>query len=866
MRASLVILMTAIVLSLATWAATAATWSFESGADRPEGWTPGPGATWASGVAHTGERSLAASTTAAARAWSSEALPLEAGQSDRLSGWIRCGKGEARLGVDWLDEAGRAVASAQTPPVSASEAWQYVALERDLPPGAATARLWFGVNGEASLDDVTLTPLIFNLLYNPTFDADSKGRLGFWPEDEKPMLPGPYAGALKADPAGGRTGSAMLIEAEKGSWGGHMVSVNLPKGYLAYHFSGWSRADKGEVHIWVGWADGKNKVIRADAAKPAAAEQGWTRWEAHVSPAPGAVGMRMLVAVRNGKAWFDDFSCVLEAPAAHLRPLVRVHVNQVGYELKGPKSLVVATNFFPAASPLGELRIRSESGDTVARLPLRCSGRIHEGRRDDWGDYYWRADFSSVAAPGKYRAEARFGRASGTSYPFEIAKDAALNGTADYAVDFFFVQRCGFDVPGWHDACHLDDAKLPNGAHLDATGGWHSAGDYNKIMYENGDGGCAYALLQAGRVAPEIFAPYDRNHDGMPDVLDEAIWGCLFVAKMQIPATGGLYNTVGQGPGRTWMKWSPPDLQTDNLVGTPDDPVIAEGEGQSPWVIGAWARLSTMPPSRVARNDYLNRAIRLFDHATQNGTQVGSPHLMLSAMDLHAVTGDQRYLDFARRSVESILAGQQQSGRFRGAWGGFGEHNAGAIATFALTYPDDPLVPRIKAAAEPFITFCLSTADNPFGLTKQQVGEGDKDYFFEPTSTLGTNFLYLGRAWAAAQIYRLTGDRRALVFASDQVDWVLGKNSISLCMFEGKGSFNPPRYHHRYDSIPGHPRGAVPGAIANGFVRSQFGDAPGFDLSEVGSENPHPSYRTSEPWLVHNLWYLMALSALPREP
>ena len=83
-------------------------------------------------------------------------------------------------------------------------------------------------------------------------------------------------------------------------------------------------------------------------------------------------------------------------------------------------------------------------------------------------------------------------------------------------------------------------------------------------------------------------------------------------------------------------------------------------------------------------------------------------------------------------------------------------------------------------------------------------------------------------------------------------------------MFEGAGTVNPPRYHHRYDSIPGHPRGAVPGAIPNGFVRSAYGlDQPGFDLSRVGSGRAHPSYRTSEPWLTHNMWYLMALSALP---
>ena len=54
-------------------------------------------------------------------------------------------------------------------------------------------------------------------------------------------------------------------------------------------------------------------------------------------------------------------------------------------------------------------------------------------------------------------------------------------------------------------------------------------------------------------------------------------------------------------------------------------------------------------------------------------------------------------------------------------------------------------------------------------------------------------------------------------------------------MFEGHGGLNPPRYHHRYNMIPGRERGAVPGAIANGMVRDMgLVDRPGFDMSRGG--------------------------------
>src|SRR5206468_10082928 len=130
-----------------------------------------------------------------------------------------------------------------------------------------------------------------------------------------------------------------------------------------------------------------------------------------------------------------------------------------------------------------------------------------------------------------------------------------------------------------------------------------------------------------------------------------------------------------------------------------------------------------------------------------------------------------------------------------------------------------------------YLTFCTRRADNPFGLSRQPDGETDR--FFP--GDMGNSFQLLGRAWAAALIYRLTGERRALVFAEDHIDWLLGKNPLDLCLFEGKGALNPPRYHHRYNQIPGRERGAVPGTIPNGFVRDMgLADRPGFDLSRGG--------------------------------
>jgi hypothetical protein len=432
-----------------------------------------------------------------------------------------------------------------------------------------------------------------------------------------------------------------------------------------------------------------------------------------------------------------------------------------------------------------------------------------------------------------------------------------LRETAHNAVDFFYVQRCGCEVPGWHKACHLDDAKLADGRHLDLTGGWHSAGDYNKLMYEHGDGGVVYALVTAYAAAPHHLNRLDRDGNGIPDILEEAKWGADFVAKMQITDSGGLRNHIRQGPGRSWTKWSAPDVHTDNQVGTSDDPIVLPGEGKSPLIIAGWTRLASLLDRRGIQNDYLRRALRLWEHETRSGAALASPYLLLSALELHRVTGRACYLDFGRRSAQRILSSQMPSGPLCGAFGSYGPQQAAALAQFGLTYPKEAIVPGIKEALRKYIDFCVRTADNPFGLSKQCVGEAES-YF---PGGLGNNFELLARSWAAALAYRLTRDERALGFAHDHLDWILGKNPLGLCMFEGKGALNPPRYHHRYNQITGHERGAVPGTIPNGFVRDMgLADRPGFDMSRGG--NRSPSFRTSEPWLVHNLFYLLATSAL----
>ncbi len=832
--------------------------SFELGDSAPLAWESTAAGEWAAGTAHRGKRFLRANSAAGEVVWHSDPVTLEPDVDYRLEGWVRSPAGEAQLGLDLVDASGAVARSIEAPRAGGVPQWRYLAVEfrADKP----RAKVWFAAKGSADLDDVGLAPVGISYLGNRDVQPDAKGRIGLWGEEkDDSVAPGARGGTHRGDADVKRRNLPSLLVESTGAWYA-IASVNygVPAFTEKIELSGWARSEgSAKAQILACWMDDAQKLLRVDAS----AELSGTDWGqvklAPEAPPAHAHTVRLVALARGGRVWFDQFDLV-EMRAS--KPVIRPLVNQVGYELGGAKSAILATNFFPSDRSTLNFQVTDASGKVALEKEVACWGRVYGGKPDDWGWYFWRADFSELRSAGTYRAVAAGNKARGESFPFVVGQNAVLRRTAQSAVDFFFIQRCGFEVPGWHKACHLDDAKLPDGTHVDVAGGWHSAGDYNKPMWQFGDSGVSYALATASAAQPALFARFDRDKSGLVDALDEAWWGAKFLSKMQNPADGSMRADVLQGPARTWMKWSAPDEHTDNKIGTDDDPVIAAGMGNVPLTVAAWASLARVLTERGIEHDYTERARRLWNFLAASDSAAADPLLLVGALELYRTTQQDKYRQFARRSAESLLKQQKSTGAMPGDTGDHGDVAAAALSLFALQFVDDSLHGDIADAMRRYMDFCIARTDNPFGLTRQGVEEPEGT-FFHPSVGLGVNFWILSRAWAALLVHQLNHDPRALTYATDQIDWVLGKNPLDLCMFEGHGGLNPPRYHHRYNMIAGQARGAVPGAIANGMVRDMgIADRPGFDMSRGG--NRSPSFRTSEPWLVHNMFYLLAASAL----
>lgn len=409
------------------------------------------------------------------------------------------------------------------------------------------------------------------------------------------------------------------------------------------------------------------------------------------------------------------------------------------------------------------------------------------------------------------------------------------------------------------------DGRLPDGTRVDVTGGYHNAGDFHKHMADNTPVS-VYGMISAYQKYEDLFRAIDTHGNGQGDLLDEVIWGANWLLKMVDPKTDRIWTNVTNDIDYFGI----PELDTDGRLGTGDDRLInpADPSDLGAFTIAAWAALSR----HVADDKYLVAAEKLWSVYEDRILTAHNPRHVLAALELLQTTHRERYRSLAERLAQNLLVLQNADGWYANSPGARpmlrivdeGTTPA-ALAAYVLAQPNGTGVERIKASLRSYFAWSLRMGDNPFGVIRHFVG--DEPFFFKSRDAWygGENSAYCSTAWAAFLAARVFEDEPALaqrlrVHAANQQHWILGMNPLNLCMFEGRGNSDRIKYHHLYAEIPGHSRGAVPGAIPNGIIREPSNaDRPWFDFrTGVGSL---PDAASAEPWLPHNAYYLLMLSA-----
>jgi len=216
---------------------------------------------------------------------------------------------------------------------------------------------------------------------------------------------------------------------------------------------------------------------------------------------------------------------------------IEIRVNLKGYPSDMPKKALILSK---GALDNPIMILKNEKGETLKEY--KCLP--HEKSWHPFSHYYI-ADFSDIQKTGKYYFELKEGEI--VSRFFTIG---AYPNWQEDVISFIRTQRCGFN-PYTNEFCHQKDGlsffgKRLDSTRMDATGGWHDAGDQLKYLITSSN--TTARLLMAYQMKPgnfndEVDAKGLKGTNELPDVLDEAKWGLEWILKLH-PSPDELYHQV----------------------------------------------------------------------------------------------------------------------------------------------------------------------------------------------------------------------------------------------------------------------------------------------------------------------------------
>ena len=406
-------------------------------------------------------------------------------------------------------------------------------------------------------------------------------------------------------------------------------------------------------------------------------------------------------------------------------------------------------------------------------------------------------DFSDVRNEGTYRIRLDDGT---TSLPFSVGNVQKYEDALSLILAFYRAQRCGDTDPLLHEPCHLNDAS----ARIDASGGWHDAGDYIKYMLTVSYTGVEL-LTAADYTLSFGFSEslLDRSPaNGIPDVLDEVRIGLLWILNMTSDYANGnyYYQVSGEEDHQIWRL-----PETDDESGAVGNPRFLHAGwggnllGRSTAALAIASRVFIAYDPAFAER-CLRRAEALFaDRDNYQNVQPANPasfydevdwrdDMVLGAAELYLATNNPAYDEYAKMHV-SRLTGND-----------IGWKSTDFLAYAACYRADiEPRLCRERMKAELELSNDISKRD-PFFLSSEY--------------GWGTTALFTADAQKAIMYFYLTGDETYLDMASAQRDYLLGRNNWGVSFIIGLGPVYPVNAHSQLNDLAGLHRGGVVGGPA----------------------------------------------------
>ena len=539
---------------------------------------------------------------------------------------------------------------------------------------------------------------------------------------------------------------------------------------------------------------------------------------------------------------FDNFSLVVaddsEAVAAEEDPdATGIRVNQLGFR--------------PGANKIAVFAGLDEKGDAFRVVDAATGETAFEGTLSDAidnaaaGEINRVADFSALTEPGVYCVESEGGV---RSPEFAIADDV-YDELARATLKMLTLQRCGTALDEAlagdyaHPECHTALATIyGTDEQIDASGGWHDAGDYGR-----------YVVSGAKAAADLLLA--SEALGGRDDLLEEAKYELDWMLKMQA-ADGGVYHKV---TCRNFPAFISPEQETDELIVCP---VSNTATGDFAGVMAMASRLyAEAYPEDAAR--YLEAAERAWSYLEAHRGDPGfknpedvvtgeypddhdEDEIFWAAAELAKATGKDAY----RQATAELVA---TGGKLHGlGWVNMGTYGLLAVLSDDGYAEDDPTRLTAKGELQATVDEALALiAENPYGA--------DRAMDYEWGSNMGIANTGSTLALAAG----LLDDEGLRVAAQNSLDYLLGRNATGYCFVTAFGTKCPQNPHHRPSVAAG---AAMPGMLVGGPDNGLEDPAARAILAEAAPAKCYvdtdQSYSTNEVCVYWNSPLVLLLAAM----
>jgi peptidoglycan/xylan/chitin deacetylase (PgdA/CDA1 family) len=232
-----------------------------------------------------------------------------------------------------------------------------------------------------------------------------------------------------------------------------------------------------------------------------------------------------------------------------------LRINQVGY-LASDTKVGIAFSRTPLSGDFVLLDV--DTKQVIYRAALQTASA------PSWGSsfpHHYELNFSAVKTAGRYLLQ--LAPDGATSKVFAIGDYPAYQ---EELLVFMRQQRCGYN-PYLDMVCHQRDgrtvyAPVPDGTFIDASGGWHDAGDQLKYLITASNATARMLLayeLAKGKFQDQVDAFGHRQPNHIPDVLDEAKWGLDWIHKLH-PAANQLFHQVADDRDHRGFKLPDQDI------------------------------------------------------------------------------------------------------------------------------------------------------------------------------------------------------------------------------------------------------------------------------------------------------------------